>query len=252
MVRTKLYFGVVILSLVVLLAGACARPGPAPAPTPSPAPTPAPQPAPAPSLKVKNADEALVTALEYLRTSAGEDAPAADIQWEAQDITPPGLVGMGIREFGSDEWHIIVSYPVLPPENTEYQIVMSSIKLGWHWRGSVKADGSVTDLSVFQQMSEEGSREIAEEFLRKSPTFVFDGIEDTLKLTDTLRPRCPYCWVFVFEFDSRHAGYGDRTGQALAQVITPHKVSIAVEQLEIKSAVMDEKWDMINQKTVGK
>ena len=248
MVRTKLYFGVVILSLVVLLAGACARPGPAPAPTPPPAPPPA----PAPSLKVKNADEALVTALEYLRTSAGEDAPAADIQWEAQDITPPGLVGMGIREFGSSEWHIIVSYPVLPPENTEYQIVMSSIELGWHWRGSVKADGSVTDLSAFQQMSEEGSREIAEEFLRNSPTFVFDGIEDTLKLTDTLRPRCPYCWVFVFEFDSRNAGYGDRTGQALAQMITPHKASIAVEQFEIKSAVMDEKWDMINQKIVDK
>ena len=247
MVRAKLYFGVAILSLVVLLAGACAKPSPAPAPTPSTAPTPAPQPAPAPSLKVKNADEALAAALEYLRTNVGEDAPAADIQWGTQDITPPDLVGVGIREFGSDEWHIIVSYPVLPPENTEYEIVMSSIKLGWHWKGSVKADGSVTELSVFQQMSKEGSQKIAEEFLRNSPTFVFDGMEDTLRLTDTLTARCPYCWAFIFEFESRHAGYGDRTGQVLAQVITPHKALITVQEFEIISAVMDDKWDMINQ-----
>ena len=93
-----------------------------------------------------------------------------------------------------------------------------------------------------------GHRKVAEGFARNSPTFVFDGIEDTLRLADTLRPRCPYCWVFVFEFDSRHAGYGDRTGQMLAQVITSHEVSIAVEQLEITSAVMDNKWDMIGQR----
>ena len=102
----------------------------------------------------------------------------------------------------------------------------------------------------FRQMSQEGSLEIAQEFLRNSPTFVFDGIGDTLRLVDTLRPRCPCCWVFIFEFDSRHAGYGDRTGQMLAEVITPHQVSIAVEQLEITSAVMDNKWDMLRQEMI--
>ena len=74
-----------------------------------------------------------------------------------------------------------------------------------------------------KQVSREESRRIAEEFVRNSPTF-------------------------IFEFESRHAGYGDRTGQMLAQVITPHKASIGVEQGEIRSAVLDKKWDMINQK----
>ena len=57
-----------------------------------------------------------------------------------------------------------------------------------------------------------------------------------------------FCWAFTSEFESRHAGYGKRTGQMLAQVITPHQASIAVEQLEMQSAVMDDEWDMIKQK----
>ena len=99
-------------------------------------------------------------------------------------------------------------------------------------------------MSASKQMSEEESYKIAEEFLRNSATFVFDGIEDTFTLTTTLLLRCPYCWVFLFEFDSRHPGYADRAGKVLAEVITHHRAIIAVEQLEIMSAVMDDKWDM--------
>jgi len=58
-------------------------------------------------------------------------------------------------------------------------------------------------------MSEEESQKIVEEFLRNGLPFVVEGIEDTLRLVDTSRPRCPYCWVFIFKFDSRHAGYGN-------------------------------------------
>jgi len=77
--------------------------------------------------------------------------------------------------------------------------------------------------------------------LRNSSTFAFDGIEDTLRLTNILTARCLSCWVFIFEFESRHAGYGKRVGQIVVQVITPHKAAIGVEQGEIKSAVMDKK-----------
>jgi len=221
----------VILSLAALLAGACTS-----------------QPGPTPDLEVGDAAEARDTAIIYLQAHVGENAPAADIDWDTENITPPGLVGKGTTAFTSDEWTITVSYPVVPPENAVYEVVVSSIKLGWHWKGIIKPDGNVTELSAFKQMSKEESQRTAEEFLRNSPTFVFDGISDTLELTNTLTARCPYCWAFIFEFESRHAGYGDRTGQALAQVITPHKVTIAVEQGEIKSAVMDNKWDMISQK----
>jgi hypothetical protein len=98
-----------------------------------------------------------------------------------------------------------------------------------------------------KQISEGESQRIAEDFVRNSPTYVFDGIEGTLRLINTVEVSSPYTWTFVFYFESRHAGYGDRTGQMLAQVITPHKTSITVEQGEITCASMDEKWDMIKQ-----
>ena len=232
--RTKLYIGVVILSLAALLAGACAG-----------------QLDYVPGLEVNNAAEARDTAINYLGTHVGDDAPHMDIDWEEENITPPGLVGRNDIAFTSDEWKITVSHPVVLPENTVYEVVVTSLKLGWHWKGTVEPDGNVTELSAFKQMSEEESQRIAEEFVRNSPTFVFDGIEDTLALVDTITLRCPYCWQFTYEFDSSHAGYGDRTGMVLAEVITPHKAVIVVEQSEITSAVMDQRWDMLGQQIIG-
>ncbi len=98
------------------------------------------------------------------------------------------------------------------------------------------------------QYTEEASRDIAEEFVKNSPTLTFDGIEGSLELVETLYPDIENAWTFVYRFESRHADYGDRTGQVLAQVITPHEVTITVEQGKVKSAIMDEKWDMIDQK----
>lgn len=83
-----------------------------------------------------------------------------------------------------------------------------------------------------------------------SPTFEFDGIEDTLKLVATNQAACPYCWGFVFEFQCRHAGYGDRTGQMLAEVITLHTAEIIVEQGNAVSAIMDEQWNMMEHKMI--
>ena len=97
----------------------------------------------------------------------------------------------------------------------------------------------------------EDSRSIAEEYLKSSPTFVFDGMEDTIKLVGDWTMRCPYCWAFEFEFQCSHAGYGDRTGQVVAQVITRHTASIAVHRGEVVQAVMDGVWDMMEQEMVA-
>jgi len=115
--------------------------------------------------------------------------------------------------------------------------------------GSLVLSGCAQQQGI-SEVSEEESREIAEEFVEDSPTLVFDGIEDSLVLTDTLTLQSPYCWQFVFEFDSSHAGYGDRTGLMLAQVITPHQAVVTVEQGEVTGAVLDGEWDMLSQETL--
>jgi hypothetical protein len=97
----------------------------------------------------------------------------------------------------------------------------------------------------FIKVTEEESKEIAKNFIENSETYKFDGFE--LKHKETIIARCPYCWLFKFEFKSKHAGYGDRTGKILVQVITPHTASIVVQEGKVSSAILDGKWDMIKQ-----
>ena len=99
-------------------------------------------------------------------------------------------------------------------------------------------------------ITEDESREIAEQFLRSSPTFRFDGIEDSVKLVSTSLWEKPYCWEFNYEFQCRHAGYGDRSGKIVAQVITSHRAQIVVQEGEVTYAMLDDKWDMLNQSIV--
>ncbi len=87
---------------------------------------------------------------------------------------------------------------------------------------------------------------LARKFVENSPTYRFDGYGITHK--ETVQMRCPYCWRFVFGFTSSHAGYGNRTGKMLAQVITPHSAEISVFRGRVTSAILDGKWDMIKQK----
>jgi hypothetical protein len=100
-------------------------------------------------------------------------------------------------------------------------------------------------------LSEEESQRIALEYLRSSSTFAFDGMEDTLKLVSTTAQPKPYSWQFEYEFKCRHAGYGDRTGMILAQVITSHRAQIVVEEGEVIRAVLDDEWDMLRQQFIN-
>ena len=96
-----------------------------------------------------------------------------------------------------------------------------------------------------QPLSPDDIQFVAEELVRISETFLLDGIEESLKLVSVQAGQQPDSWTFTFEFQSRHAGYGDRTGEMLAQVITPHKVVVTVEKDEITAAVMDGEWDIL-------
>jgi len=98
-----------------------------------------------------------------------------------------------------------------------------------------------------QVHTEESSRKIAEEFVRQEATFKFDGIPETLEVVNTTA--LGDGWQFTIEYESRHAGYGDRSGQALLEVITPHTCLVTVENGEVVAAVMDQKWDMIEQRS---
>jgi len=98
--------------------------------------------------------------------------------------------------------------------------------------------------------TEEQARQVAEGFIKDCPTFVFDGVESSLMLEQTLYPDIEYAWTFVYTFDSLHSGYGDRDGQMLLQVVTPHEAAITIEKGIVKTALLDGRWDMIVQQLV--
>jgi hypothetical protein len=112
-----------------------------------------------------------------------------------------------------------------------------------------RPDNNIQPSDVIKHLSKQESQKIAEDFIRNSPTFSYDGISKSLSLKETFTSNCPSCWVFIFEFECRDAGYGNRSGQDPARVVTPHKATIVIQQGEIKAADLDGKWDMLKQKS---
>jgi hypothetical protein len=90
---------------------------------------------------------------------------------------------------------------------------------------------------------------LAKQFVMDDATFQFDGMADTIAATidESTDPA-----IATVEFTSRTAGYGNRTGMVLAEVLTPHKAIVKISNGQVISAVMDETWDMMGQKEITK
>ncbi len=115
-------------------------------------------------------------------------------------------------------------------------------------RGECYVEGEWADEWAVYRNKEE-SRRIAEDFIKSSATYVFDGSD--LKFADlTYSPGRGFV-AMTYEFVSRHAGYGDREGMVLAQVITPHTAVVVVEGGHVTSAVLDGSWNMMTQKEIS-
>ncbi len=198
-------------------------------------------------LEVKDAQGALAAALSYVRAHVAGSATLPTEGWKGTDITPANTVGATTMRFTLNEWTATVTRPVVAPENIVYRVSLSNSKTGQTWDGTVKPDGSVAEAQLPGSTTQEQSRQVAEQLVRNSSTFKFDGMAETLNLTQSSSPDSFRGWTFVFEFECRQAGYGDRTGQMLAQVITHHKATVGVEMASGKviRAVLDGKWDML-------
>ena len=93
---------------------------------------------------------------------------------------------------------------------------------------------------------------VAVGYVKNSPTFRFDGIVGSVEVTETVAlDSYPMRFGVLVEFDSRQAGYGDRSGMMLAQVVTHHVVRVWVTRWEVSRAIMDDVWDMMNQTMIS-
>lgn len=87
---------------------------------------------------------------------------------------------------------------------------------------------------------------MAKQFVMDDATFQFDGMVDTVTAAID-----ESTGIATVEFTSRTAGYGNRSGLMVAEVLTSHKAVIKISDNQVISAVMDEKWDMLTQKEIA-
>jgi len=94
---------------------------------------------------------------------------------------------------------------------------------------------------------------IAREFVMQSPTFAFDGMQDTLEFGPVaIMESDPIQYGIEASFTSSHGGFGDRTDQIVTEDLTPHKMKIVISENEVISAVTDDSWDELNNQYVLK
>ena len=95
--------------------------------------------------------------------------------------------------------------------------------------------------------------DIALDFVRTSPTFAFDGMEETISAGQiTVLESFPEQYHLEVSFTSAHGGFGNRTGQIVTQALTPHIMDILLSEGTVLSAVTDGQWDEINHQYVLK
>lgn len=114
--------------------------------------------------------------------------------------------------------------------------------------GLQKIDNRLLELRNYAvSTSPEEAKPIAEAWIENAPTYRFDGFDLKFESQEALET-FPEQHLLVYTFTSRQTGYGDRTGQMLAQVLTPHRIEVTVSESNVTSAIIDGKWDEITQK----
>lgn len=118
----------------------------------------------------------------------------------------------------------------------------------------VPAQSTLTVIPITpEEQAKHDALGVAQKYIVSSPTFAFDGMPDTLDVEDiSVMESYPVQYRIRIAFDSANAGFGDRTDQMLASVITHHKMDIIVSEGNVISAVTDGSWDELNHQYVLK
>jgi hypothetical protein len=69
-------------------------------------------------------------------------------EWLEQNITPQDLVGSMSYQFTDADLAVTVTYPVVAPEATKYQVLVENSATGFHWQGEVDNAGQVHELAA--------------------------------------------------------------------------------------------------------
>lgn len=117
-------------------------------------------------------------------------------------------------------------------------------------QGLKEIDQALLDLRQYAvTISSTEAEAIAEDWIKNAPTYKHDGSNLTL-VNHVIMESFPEQHSLTYSFISNHAGYGDRSDQITAEVITNHTVNIKMYQGLVTSAIIDDIWDEMNQQMI--
>jgi hypothetical protein len=99
-------------------------------------------------------------------------------------------------------------------------------------------------------LDESQIKTLAESWVKGAPTYTYDG-SDLRFVNYVQQESFPVRHVLTYNFTSGHAGYGNRSDQVTAPVITDHTVQIVIIDGTVDSAVIDGTWDETGQFLIG-
>jgi putative hemolysin len=101
------------------------------------------------TVQVHDSARARDAALAYVFDRYGEVVfPRSGLVWTEENVTAEGLVGASTFRYTAADLVVMVSFPVVNPVDTIYQVVVGKESTGFRWEGEVDASGQVTELST--------------------------------------------------------------------------------------------------------
>jgi hypothetical protein len=84
-------------------------------------------------------------ALQYIYEEYRYPPLDQSVEWQEERLTAEGIVGAETFEYTAESWVVEISYPVVAPEATIYEVTVANEGLGLEWQGTVDAQGAVTE-----------------------------------------------------------------------------------------------------------
>jgi len=120
-------------------------------------------------IKVRNASQARDVAFSYLRTQTDQNVPDRGLKWQERPLYSSGPEDLAITSklFTADDWVAEAYQGVAPISATVFQVTIFNSRLRWYWKGNIKADGSLIEVSPLKSLSEDESLKMTEELSRR-------------------------------------------------------------------------------------
>jgi len=84
-------------------------------------------------------------AMDYIYETYQYPPLDQSVEWQEQRLTAEGIVGAETFEYTAESWVVEISYPIVAPEATIYEVTVTNEGLGLEWQGTVDTQGVVTE-----------------------------------------------------------------------------------------------------------